>query len=449
MMVELKHDTGVPGSNVGAPSGSTACALERYSVNDLPPGTNSLTISEAKLFISSNSGLKPGDPITILIGSIPHGDPNIDDAQLQNMAAHVQLVGGFTAIPFPASPSLQQVTITPNIDALIGMRISDSPGINPATQDQGPPVGFSYYGPGCASYKPITTYGDQSNWMFRALGTLPACSVTLDQNERSFDTLGRSVAVLTGHSQCKPSVTSNASWVTIRGVGVFSGGFSVEYSVEPTPFSDPRTTTIDIGDKVFTVHQAGSKPLPSITLSPNSIPAGGSGFRLTANGTGFTSNSILGWNGEGRATTLVGGTQLSAEIPAADIATPGMARVTVFDVSLGGGTSPPVTFTIDPVPDFSLGFDQSTVNAQAGTKARVTVNINRAGGFTGNVTVTPPDPAGGIKPRPADPITTTDTTATFKLKIGAGAAPGPHQLTFTGKDDSGRTHTATITLVVK
>ena len=232
-------------------------------------------------------------------------------------------------------------------------------------------------------------------------------------------------------------------------VGVFSGGFSVEYSVEPTPFSDPRTTTIDIGDKVFTVHQAGSKPLPSITLSPNSIPAGGSGFRLTANGTGFTSNSILGWNGEGRATTLVSGTQLSAEIPAADIATPGMARVTVFDVSLGGGTSPPVTFTIDPVPDFSLGFDQSTVNAQAGTKARVTVNINRTGGFTGNVTVTPPNPAGGIKPKPADPITTTDSTASFKFKIAAGAAPGPHQLTFTGKDDSGRTRTATVTLVVQ
>src|SRR5205809_965645 len=82
-------------------------------------------------------------------------------------------------------------------------------------------------------------------------------------------------------------------------------------------------------------------------------------FWLTDNGTGFTSNSILGWNDESRPTTLISSTQLKAEISAPDISTPGTARVTVFDVSPGGGTSPPVTFTIDPVPVFSLGFDQS------------------------------------------------------------------------------------------
>jgi hypothetical protein len=47
---------------------------------------------------------------------------------------------------------------------------------------------------------------------------------------------------------------------------------------------------------------------------------------------------------------------------------------------------------------FSLGFDSPTVTAQQGTKIRVTVNINRIGGFTGSVTVTPPDPTMGITP---------------------------------------------------
>ena len=100
-------------------------------------------------------------------------------------------------------------------------------------------------------------------------------------------------------------------------------------------------------------------------------------------------------------------------------------------------------------PDFSLSFNQSTVTAQAGTKARITVNINRTGGFTGNVTVTPARPGGGIKPKPADPITTTDSSATFKMKIGGAVAPGPYQLTFTGTDDSGHTRTATVTLNVQ
>jgi hypothetical protein len=145
----------------------------------------------------------------------------------------------------------------------------------------------------------------------------------------------------------------------------------------------------------------------------------------------------------------VSGTRLTAEISADDISRPGTAMVTVFDTTPGGGTSPPAIFTITPGPDFSLSFDQATLIGQPGTKARITVNINRTGGFTGNVTVTPPAPAGGIKPKPADPVATIDSGASFKLKIGAGAAPGPHQLQFTARDDSGRTRTAMITLVVQ
>jgi Domain of unknown function DUF11 len=100
-------------------------------------------------------------------------------------------------------------------------------------------------------------------------------------------------------------------------------------------------------------------------------------------------------------------------------------------------------------PDFSISFDSPTVTAQAGTKARVTVNINRTGGFTGSVTVTPPPAANGIKAKPADPITTTDSTATFKMKIGGGVSPGQYPLTFTAQDATGKTRTGTVTLVVQ
>jgi hypothetical protein len=79
----------------------------------------------------------------------------------------------------------------------------------------------------------------------------------------------------------------------------------------------------------------------------------------------------------------------------------------------------------------------------------VTVNINRATGFTGNVTVTPPDPAMGIIPKPPAPITTTATNVVFKLRIKAGAAVGPHPVTFTARDDAGHTSSATLTVVVQ
>jgi hypothetical protein len=98
---------------------------------------------------------------------------------------------------------------------------------------------------------------------------------------------------------------------------------------------------------------------------------------------------------------------------------------------------------------FSLGFDSPKVTAQRGTKIRVTVNISPIGGFTGNVTVTPPDAAMGINPKPPAPIATTGTSVTFKLKIGGGATLGTHQETFTARDDSGHTTTATLTVIVQ
>jgi virginiamycin B lyase len=102
-----------------------------------------------------------------------------------------------------------------------------------------------------------------------------------------------------------------------------------------------------------------------------------------------------------------------------------------------------------PVPDFTLGFDQPTVTAQAGTKARVVVNINRTGGFTESVTVTPPPKANGIKSKPPDPISTTDSSAVFKMKVAGDVPPGQYPLTFTATDAGNRTRTGTVTLVVQ
>ena len=65
---------------------------------------------------------------------------------------------------------------------------------------------------------------------------------------------------------------------------------------------------------------------------------------------------------------------------------------------------------------FSLGFDSPTVTAQQGTTIRVTVNINRIAGFTGNVTVTPPDPFEGINPKPPSPISRSRPTSARRMK---------------------------------
>ena len=65
---------------------------------------------------------------------------------------------------------------------------------------------------------------------------------------------------------------------------------------------------------------------PSITapLVPNTVTAGSAAFTLTVNGSGFVGQSVVNWNGTAQTTTFVTSNQLTAAIPAADVATAGI-----------------------------------------------------------------------------------------------------------------------------
>ena len=101
-------------------------------------------------------------------------------------------------------------------------------------------------------------------------------------------------------------------------------------------------------------------------------------------------------------------------------------------------------------PDFTLGFNQLVVNASRGRKVTITVDITRTGGFTGSVKVIPPDlSAEGIITKSPDPIKTKGASATWVIKVKAWATTGPHQITFVGRDTTGREHAATVILFVE
>jgi N-acetylneuraminic acid mutarotase len=89
-------------------------------------------------------------------------------------------------------------------------------------------------------------------------------------------------------------------------------------------------------------------PAPVIgSLSPAFTSAGGAAFRLTVNGSGFTVNSTIYWGTTALATTYGSMTQLTAQVPAADITTAGIASVTVQTPAPGGGTSNSSQFEVD------------------------------------------------------------------------------------------------------
>ena len=97
--------------------------------------------------------------------------------------------------------------------------------------------------------------------------------------------------------------------------------------------------------------------MPNITaLAPNSMAAGSASFVLTVNGANFNGNAAINWNGTAQTTTHVSANQLTATIPASDVATAGTVTVTVTNPGTPGGiygggttaqTSNSMTFTIN------------------------------------------------------------------------------------------------------
>src|SRR5207249_4011959 len=97
---------------------------------------------------------------------------------------------------------------------------------------------------------------------------------------------------------------------------------------------------------------ATANMVPTLTnLSTNNAPAGSAATTITLTGTNFISTSTVLWNGTPLATTRLSATQLTATIPAANLALPGVASVAVNNPAPGGGMSAALPFTITaPLP---------------------------------------------------------------------------------------------------
>ncbi len=75
------------------------------------------------------------------------------------------------------------------------------------------------------------------------------------------------------------------------------------------------------------------------SISPSAGTVGGAAFTLTATGSGFVTNSQIAWNGGVLPTNYVSATQLTAQVPAGDLATMESVSVSVVNPAPGGGKS--------------------------------------------------------------------------------------------------------------
>ncbi len=95
---------------------------------------------------------------------------------------------------------------------------------------------------------------------------------------------------------------------------------------------------------------AVQNPAPALTsINPTAATAGAAQFTLTVNGSSFVNGATVNWSGAALTTTFSSATQLTAVVPASDVATGATISVTVTNP--GSASSSAQTFIVNnPVP---------------------------------------------------------------------------------------------------
>jgi hypothetical protein len=179
---------------------------------------------------------------------------------------------------------------------------------------------------------------------------------------------------------------SNGS--TSLGSASLSSGSAV-LATTVLPLGSDSITAVYGGDTNFTgststvVSQVvvAANPVPAINgISPAFTNAGGTVFTLTVNGSGFIANSTVYWGASALTTTYVSATQLTAQVPAADIATAGTIAITVQTPAPGGGASNAWQFEVDSVSSGTTAptITSTTETVAAGSTASYPVTVPSA-----------------------------------------------------------------------
>ncbi len=150
-------------------------------------------------------------------------------------------------------------------------------------------------------------------------------------------------------------------------------------------------------------------PAPSITaLSPGSATPGSGAFTLTVSGSNFFPGATILWNGQPLATTLASVSQLTGQVPAALIASPGTVSVTVASVDGVSSNALPFTLKLPPLTGVGLtapfqfdlrpepaGYRKPECNLSGGPAGHVDADVRRPGRTAGR----PGHPVPERKPR--------------------------------------------------
>lgn len=145
------------------------------------------------------------------------------------------------------------------------------------------------------------------------------------------------------------------------------------------------------------------------------------------------------------------GNSSTLTLTAAAGAATGATTVTVQGAGTGvGNRTTSLALTVQapaPAGDFTLSLNPTSLQFQQGAVATTSVDINRTGGFTGNVTLTATGLPQGVTAS-FDPASTSGNSATLTLTAAVGAATGAATVTVQGAATGVTAKTATLGVTV-
>jgi hypothetical protein len=156
-------------------------------------------------------------------------------------------------------------------------------------------------------------------------------------------------------NNCLPSVAAGANCaVNVTFTPLSAGSLAGSVTITDNALGSPQIVTLQ--------GTATLPPVPFVNqpLVPMSVAPGGPAFTLTVNGAGFSSGSVVNWNGSPRNTTFVSAIELTAQIDGSDISRAGTAYVTVTNPAASTVASNSVPLQIAN-PEAAISFQSSTI----------------------------------------------------------------------------------------
>jgi len=127
----------------------------------------------------------------------------------------------------------------------------------------------------------------------------------------------------------------------------------------------------------FTINVKENPAPVLLVLEPASVVAASPEFTLTVRGQKFVQASVIRWSNEDLPTTFVSASELKTTVQASLIAKAGLAQISVFSPTPGGGTSSRLSFQIKPNSEpklTSLDPNRLPANSLGDNTLDITVN---------------------------------------------------------------------------